>query len=86
MIQRLSAVLLACLSASSARSLVKSRFPVSGKKRDGKRQLLVDVSEIIKQDARTGIQRVVRGVLCNLMANPPEGYRVRPVFADRDHA
>jgi glycosyltransferase involved in cell wall biosynthesis len=86
MIQRLSTVLLSCLPASSARSLVKSCLPVNGKKQDGKRQLLVDVSEIIKQDARTGIQRVVRGILCNLMANPPEGYRVRPVFAERDHA
>lgn len=44
-------------------------------------QLLVDVSIIIRHDAHTGIQRVVRGVLRHILDNPPPGFRVRPVFA-----
>jgi FkbM family methyltransferase len=49
------------------------------------RQLLVDVSELIKADAKTGIQRVVRNILRELLANPPDGFRVEPVYADIDH-
>ncbi|MHB8843710.1 MAG: glycosyltransferase family 4 protein [Nitrospirota bacterium] len=47
------------------------------------RQLLVDVSTIIQHDARTGIQRVVRALLLQLLNRPPAGFRVRPVFATR---
>ncbi len=47
------------------------------------RQLLVDVSVIYQSDARTGIQRVVRSLLLQLLAAPPAGYRVCPVFATR---
>ncbi|WP_164084920.1 glycosyltransferase family 4 protein [Pseudazoarcus pumilus] len=47
----------------------------------GPKQLLVDVSEIVRHDARTGIQRVVRGVLHHWLRQPPVGYRVEPVFA-----
>ena len=49
------------------------------------KQLLVDVSVIIGSDARTGIQRVVRALLLQLLSQPPAGYRVRPVFASRQH-
>jgi hypothetical protein len=49
----------------------------------GTKQLLVDVSVIIKNDSRTGIQRVVRSILLQLLAHPPAGYCVRPVFASR---
>lgn len=48
------------------------------------RQLLVDVSELAERDARSGIQRVVRSVLQHWLANPPEGYRVEPVYATPD--
>jgi glycosyltransferase involved in cell wall biosynthesis len=44
------------------------------------RQLLVDVSAIIEADLKTGIQRVVRSILLALIADPPEGFRVEPVF------
>ena len=47
------------------------------------RQLLVDVSVIYQSDARTGIQRVVRSLLLQLLAAPPAGYQVCPVFATR---
>lgn len=48
------------------------------------RQLLVDISELVQHDAKTGIQRVVRNILKNWLANPPSGFRVEPVFATID--
>ncbi len=44
-------------------------------------RLFVDVSELIRQDAGTGIQRVVRHLLAELRARPPAGYRVQAVYA-----
>jgi glycosyltransferase involved in cell wall biosynthesis/ADP-heptose:LPS heptosyltransferase len=49
-----------------------------------KRQLLVDVSELVQRDAKSGIQRVVRAVLGQLLRNPPEGFVVEPVYAVAD--
>lgn len=49
------------------------------------KQLLVDVSVIIRGDARTGIQRVVRAILSELQKNPPANYKVCPVFASDTH-
>jgi glycosyltransferase involved in cell wall biosynthesis len=46
------------------------------------RQLLVDISELVVRDAKSGIQRVVRAVLTCLLVQPPAGYRVEPVYAD----
>jgi glycosyltransferase involved in cell wall biosynthesis len=48
------------------------------------RQLLVDISELAQRDAGTGIQRVTRGILKELLASPPEGYVVAPVYATQD--
>lgn len=45
------------------------------------KQLLVDISELSQRDHKTGIQRVVRSVLAELLANPPRGFRVEPVYA-----
>lgn len=44
-------------------------------------QLMVDVSALVEQDLKTGIQRVARSVLKELLKNPPAGYRVEPVYA-----
>lgn len=52
-------------------------FPQASKAR----QLLVDVSELVQRDARTGIQRVVRSVLQHWLNDPPIGWRVEPVYA-----
>jgi glycosyltransferase involved in cell wall biosynthesis len=49
------------------------------------KQLLVDVSVIHQSDARTGIQRVVRSLLLQLLNDQPIGFRVRPVFATQQH-
>jgi len=46
------------------------------------RQLLVDISELIRSDARTGIQRVTRSILRALLQHPPAGYRTIAVYAD----
>ncbi len=47
----------------------------------GHRQLLVDISALVQTDYKTGIQRVVRSVLLALIADPPAGYRVEPVYS-----
>lgn len=44
------------------------------------RQLLVDVSALVQTDLKTGIQRVVRSILLALIASPPPGFRIEPVF------
>lgn len=49
------------------------------------RRLLVDVSNFIRSDARTGIQRVVRAMLGQFAAHAGDGYLLQPVFASRDH-
>lgn len=49
-----------------------------------RRQLLLDISELVQRDARSGIQRVVRSVLRELLDNPPPGYMVEPVYATPD--
>lgn len=48
------------------------------------RQLLVDISELVQRDSKSGIQRVVRSILQELLAHPPEGFRVEPVYATPD--
>jgi glycosyltransferase involved in cell wall biosynthesis len=35
----------------------------------------------VQRDAKSGIQRVVRSILLELLARPPAGYRVEPVYA-----
>lgn len=46
----------------------------------GLTQLLVDISILIHCDERTGIQRVVRSILINLLTHPPEGFRTEPIY------
>jgi glycosyltransferase involved in cell wall biosynthesis/ADP-heptose:LPS heptosyltransferase len=46
-----------------------------------RRQILIDVSELVRHDARSGIQRVVRAILAQLLSEPPEGFTVEPVYA-----
>ena len=49
------------------------------------RQLLVDVSVIVTGDAGTGIQRVVRALLRQLVLLAGEDITVQPIFATRNH-
>ncbi|MCI5223523.1 MAG: glycosyltransferase, partial [Candidatus Electrothrix sp. AR4] len=61
------------LQSSSA---IAANFPVHPRLK----QLLIDVSAISKTDLKTGIERVVRAQIFELIKNPPKGYRVEPVF------
>ncbi len=51
-----------------------------------RRQLLVDISELVQRDVKTGIQRVVRSILKEWLNHPPAGYRVEPVYATIEKA
>lgn len=51
----------------------------------GERQLLVDISELVNRDAKSGIQRVVRSILLRLLKHPPAGYRVEAVYTSDGH-
>ncbi|MBW1668569.1 MAG: glycosyltransferase family 4 protein [Deltaproteobacteria bacterium] len=55
------------------KALVQKNYP--------RRQLLVDISELVQRDVHTGIQRVVRNVLKEWLHHPPEGYRVELAYA-----
>ncbi|MCX5824883.1 MAG: glycosyltransferase family 1 protein [Deltaproteobacteria bacterium] len=45
------------------------------------KQLLVDISELAQRDVGTGVQRVTRSILGELLKRAPDGFVVRPVFA-----
>jgi glycosyltransferase involved in cell wall biosynthesis len=94
LINRLPVRMARSLLAGGADSSSSASIPASQPQTDSAlsssdettRQLLVDVSVIYQSDARTGIQRVVRSLLLQLLAAPPAGYRVCPVFATRRQA
>lgn len=47
----------------------------------GEKQLFIDVSSLVKIDSKSGIQRVVKSILKELLENPPAGYRIEPVYS-----
>ena len=47
----------------------------------GDKQLFIDVSSLVKIDSKSGIQRVVKSILKELLENPPAGYRIEPVYS-----
>jgi glycosyltransferase involved in cell wall biosynthesis len=49
------------------------------------RQLLLDISEFVRRDAKSGIQRVVRSLLREFVENPPQNTHVRPIYFDGAH-
>ena len=53
-------------------------------RRSGPKQFLIDISGLVDNDLRTGIERVGRGVLMQLLKDPPSGYRVEPVRLDQE--
>ncbi len=48
------------------------------------RTLFVDISQLVHVDSKSGIQRVVRSILKELLVAPPPGYEVKPVYATMD--
>ncbi len=77
----LPAWLFQVLPARLARKYVSGYVLQDASTDSAPRQLLVDVSVVYRSDARTGIQRVVRALLLQLLESPPLGYCVRPVYA-----
>jgi glycosyltransferase involved in cell wall biosynthesis len=49
-------------------------------KNANKKMFFVDISNIIKLDPKTGIQRVVRSILWCLLNNPPSEYQIKPIY------
>jgi len=49
-----------------------------------RKSFFVDVSELIQRDAKSGIQRVVREVINQLLRTPPEGWNVELVYASKE--
>jgi glycosyltransferase involved in cell wall biosynthesis len=56
--------------ASTARAIAQNHPRPSAPK------LMLDVSELVERDSRSGIQRVVRAVLAHLLDDPPAGWKV----------
>jgi glycosyltransferase involved in cell wall biosynthesis len=46
------------------------------------RKLLIDVTELVRLDAKSGIQRVVRSILLALHQDTPAGYELCPIYFD----
>jgi glycosyltransferase involved in cell wall biosynthesis len=46
------------------------------------KKLLVDVTELVRFDAKSGIQRVVRSILLALHEDTPPGYELWPIYFD----
>ncbi|MCX5539972.1 glycosyltransferase family 1 protein [Paraburkholderia sp. CNPSo 3076] len=68
---------------ASDKAFVRSSLDANNKvvrRVNGERQLFVDISELVMRDAKSGIQRVVRSILLQLLKHPPRGYRVEPVY------
>lgn len=62
---------------AEAQLAIKLNFPTRARKR----QLFVDVSELVMRDAGTGIQRVVRNIVKAWLRDPPSGWEIVPVYA-----
>ena len=67
----------------SARQHLKQQCKISQTPAKSPKQLLVDISIISKNDAGTGIQRVVRGLLEELTSAPPPDFLIRTIAGTR---
>ncbi|MFA0405730.1 glycosyltransferase [Vibrio sp. 10N.222.52.C12] len=50
----------------------------------GEKTFFIDVSQLATVDSKSGIQRVVKSILNQLLLNSPEGYRVEPIYSTTD--
>jgi glycosyltransferase involved in cell wall biosynthesis/ADP-heptose:LPS heptosyltransferase len=83
LVNSLAAIGLASLDSNDRMALAQS-IALNHRVNAPARQLLLDISELVQHDARSGIQRVVRAVLGEFLQNPPEGFVVEPVYATTD--
>lgn len=44
------------------------------------KKILLDISVLVVEDAKTGIQRVVRSLLSEIILNPPKGWIAYPIY------
>lgn len=51
---------------------------------DDTKRLFLDISTIFREDLKTGVQRVVRNLLKEIILSPPNGYQVDLVYSDID--
>ena len=71
-------------SPTSDRDYVAAANAIAANQRtDRPPQLFVDVSVLCEVDAKSGIQRVTRAILRQLLIASPDGWQVRPVRLDR---
>jgi glycosyltransferase involved in cell wall biosynthesis len=77
--------LLRLLPAQWARATCTKASVVNPRSRAATQQMLVDVSMLYQTDAKTGIQRVVRAILLQLVQSPPEGCTICPIYATRQN-
>jgi glycosyltransferase involved in cell wall biosynthesis len=79
----LKAQMLKLLPVGVARRSVIKQSPIAVDIAQVKRKIFVDVSVFAVHDAGTGIQRVVREILAQLIKNPRDLYTVIPVAASK---
>ncbi len=48
----------------------------------GEKQLFLDISVIVHGDAKSGIQRVVRSLLLEILKNPPKNFNIMAIYYD----
>jgi glycosyltransferase involved in cell wall biosynthesis len=72
----------ACPNASSEEDEAFCRSIIAKRPRIGLPQILVDISALVREDLKTGIQRVVRSLLLEMLSSPPAGFIVEPVYLD----
>jgi glycosyltransferase involved in cell wall biosynthesis len=64
---------------STVTSVAANRLPL------GLNQFLIDISILINSDEKTGIQRVVRAILIELLHNSPRDFRLEPIYFQNDN-
>ncbi|AZP11725.1 glycosyltransferase family 4 protein [Undibacterium parvum] len=79
LIKKIAALVPSQISNKEMRSIAHSISYIQTEPKQS--QLFIDISELVQRDAGTGIQRVTRSILKELLVNPPEGYIVAPVYA-----
>jgi len=72
----------ACPNAGSQEDEAFCRSIIANRPRIGLPQILVDISALVREDLKTGIQRVVRSLLLEMLSSPPAGFIVEPVYLD----
>lgn len=82
---RTPALYLTALGVALRRTLMRFAYRFDVATATAARQVLIDVSVIVRGDAGTGIQRVVRTLVGQLCRLEIPGIVFQPVFASRDH-